>query len=292
VKPLFLVPLLVAGSCGWNAAGTTGCEPTAQAGALPGSLQESSGVAWSRSQPGVLFSHNDGGHEPTIYALDLQGSPLGEIPLAGVRNRDWEDIATGKCETGACIYLADVGDNAEVRDRIVLYRVRDSGVYDGLPQVAEAFPMVLPNGPRDMESVFVLPGEEVFFVSKGRSHAVTLYRYPPPLRAGETVTLEAVQTFSDGRLPLPRQVTGADASPDGSVVVIRTYESLSFFHTDSGGLVPVKGGRVALRTINEVQGEAVALGPSGEVVLTSEAALGRAAAMVTLKCGVGGWPET
>jgi len=145
--------------------------------------------------------------------------------------------------------------------------------------------MVLPDGPRDMESVFVLPGEEVFFVSKGRSDAVTLYRYPPPLRAGETVSLEAVQTFSDGRLPIPKQVTGADASPDGTVVVIRTYESLSFFHVESGRLVPIKGARVALRTLHEVQGEAVALGPNGELVLTSEAALGRRAAMVTLNCG-------
>jgi len=288
MKVLFLVPLLVAGSCGWNAAGTTGCEPTGLPRALPGVLPESSGVAWSRSRPGVLFSHNDGGHEANIYALDVHGTLLGEIPLKGVRNRDWEDMATGECEAGECIYLADVGDNEEVRDRIILYRLPDTGVYDGSPQVAEAFPMVLPDGPRDMESVFVLPGEEVFFVSKGRSHAVTLYRYPPPLRTGEIVTLEAVQTFSGGRLPIPKQVTGADASPDGSVVAIRSYESLSFFHVEKGSLVPVEGGRVALRTLNEVQGEAVGLGPNGEVVLTSESALGRGATMTVLSCQVVG----
>ncbi len=286
MKTLLLVPLLVAGSCGWNAAGTTGCQPTGQVRALPGILRETSGVAWSRSQPGVLFSHNDGGHGASIYALDVQGSLLGEIPLIGVPNRDWEDIATGECEAGACIYLADVGDNEEVRDHIVLYRVTDPGVYDGSPQGAEAFTMVLPDGPRDMESVFVLRGEEVFFVSKGRSHAVTLYRYPPPLRAGETVTLEAVQTFSDGRLPIAGQVTGADASESGSVVAIRSYESLSFFKVEKGRLVPIAGGRVALRTLNEAQGEAVGLGPNGEVVLTSEAALGRGATIRFLRCGV------
>ena len=291
MKTLFLVSLFAAGSCGWNAAGTTGCQPAGPVRALPGILQESSGVAWSRSQPGILFSHNDGGHAASIYALDVQGSLLGEIPLTGVRNRDWEDIATGECEAGACIYLADVGDNDEVRERLVLYRVTDSGVYDGSPQGAEAFTMVLPDGPRDMESVFVLKGEEVFFVSKGRSHAVTLYRYPPPLRAGETVTLEAVQTFTEGRLPIPGQVTGADASDDGSVVAIRTYESLSFFTAEKGRLVPIEGGRVALRTLNETQGEAVGLGPNGEVVLTSEAALGRGATIRVLKCGVVGVEE-
>ncbi|MFH1766056.1 MAG: hypothetical protein ABIF09_17865 [Gemmatimonadota bacterium] len=284
----FIVPLLVAGSCGWNAAGTTGCEPVGLARALPGILQESSGVALSSSQAGILFSHNDGGHQPSIFALNPEGAILGEIPLKGVRNWDWEDIATGECEAGACIYLADVGDNEEVRDGIVLYRVTDLGVYDGSPQGAEAFHMVLPDGPRDMEAVFILPDEEVFFVSKGRNHAVTLYRYPPPLRAGDTVTLESVQALTGGRLPLPRQVTGADASDDGSVVAIRSYESLSFFRPENGRLMPIQGGHVALRTLNEAQGEAVGLGPDGEVVLTSEAALGRGATMTVLKCrGVG-----
>jgi hypothetical protein len=139
-----------------------------------------------------------------------------------------------------------------------------------------------------MESVFVLPGEEVFFVSKGRSHAVTLYRYPPPLRTGEIVTLEAVQTFSGGRLSIPKQVTGADASPDGSIVAIRSYESLHFFHVEKGRLVPVEGGQVALQTLNEAQGESVGLGPNGKVVLTSEAALGRGATMTILSCRVVG----
>jgi hypothetical protein len=285
---LFIVSLLVAGSCGWNAAGITGCEPMGTARALPDVLRESSGVAWSRSGDRILFSHNDGGNQPSIYALNPAGEILGEIPLKAVRNRDWEDIATGECEAGDCIYLADVGDNEEVRDGIVLYRVADLGVYDGSPQGAEAFHMVLPDGPRDMEAAFILPGEEVFFVSKGRNHAVTLYRYPPPLRVGDTVTLESVQTLTDGRLPLPQQVTGADASDDGSVVAIRSYESLNFFRFENGRLVPIQGGHVALRTLNEAQGEAVGLGPEGEVALTSEAALGRSATMTFLKCsGVG-----
>lgn len=288
MKTLFLLPIFVAGSCGWNAAGTTGCEPAGLARALPEILRESSGVAWSRSQPGVLFTHNDGGHEASIYALDIQGALLGKIPLEGARNRDWEDIATGECGSGSCIYLADIGDNDEVRNRVFLYRLRDPGVYDGSPQLAEAFPMVLPDGPRDMEAVFVLPGEEVFFVSKGRSHAVTLYRYPPPLRAGETVTLEAVQTLSDGRLPIPRQITGSDASADGSLVAIRSYESLTFYQVVDGRLTPVYGGHVALRTLGETQGEAVGLGPGGEVALTSEAALGRGATMMVLTCHIVG----
>jgi hypothetical protein len=291
VKALSALALLLVSACGWNAAGNTGCSPASRAVGLPEALGESSGVAWSKVRDGVLLSHNDGGHEATIFALGLDGSLIGEVPLEGARNRDWEDIATAPCEEEACIYVADIGDNELVRNRIVLYRLRDTGVYDGTPRRADTFPMILPDGPRDMESVFVLPGEEVFFISKGRSHAVTLYRYPPPLRAGETVALEAVQTFSEGRLSIPRQVTGADASPDGNLVAIRSYEALSFFRTVEGRLAAIEGGKVMLRTLNEAQGEAVGLGNDGRVVLTSEGVFGRGATMILLTCAPGGRPD-
>jgi hypothetical protein len=251
---------------------------------LPGILGESSGVAWSRARPDVLFSHNDGGDGAFLYALDRQGSLLGKIPLAGATNQDWEDLATGPCDAGFCIYVADSGDNGEIRDSIVLYRAVDSGTYDGTSFSVAAFPMVLPDGPRDIESLFVLPGERVFLVSKGRSGPVTLYRYPSPLRAGETVTLEEVQTLSPDRLPIPQQVTGADASPDGSLVAIRTYEALTFYRWLDGLLMPLDGGRVALRTLDEAQGEAVGLGPGGELALTSEGALGRGPTLNLLAC--------
>ncbi len=284
---LLLLPLLLAASCSWNAAGTTGCRAAGPPWPLPQVLRESSGVAWSRVAPGVLWSHNDSGHEATLYAMDTRGTLLGTVPLRGASNRDWEDIATGPCPAGICLYVGDIGDNAEVRDGIVLYRVEDTGTFDGTPRAAEAFPMVLPDGPRDMEALFVLPGEEVFFITKGRAHPVTVYRYPPPLRSGEVVTLEAVQSLTEGPVPIPSQVTGADATPDGGLVVVRTYQSLSFYRMEEGRLVAIAGGRVNLRTLEEAQGEAVGIGPGGLVALTSEEGLlGRGATLNLLECEV------
>jgi hypothetical protein len=283
-RVLFPALLGFLGGCGWSAAGITGCRPSGLAVGLPAVLRESSGVAWSRSRPGVLLSHNDSGHTPTLYALNPDGRLLGAITLGGARNRDWEDIATGECDAGMCIYVADTGDNDEVREQISLYRVTDTGIFDGPPRRADLFPMILPEGPRDIEAVFVLPGEEVFFVTKGRNHPVTVYRYPPPLRAGVKVTLEVVQRLSEGRAPLPRQVTGADATSSGKIVVIRTYEALEFYRVAEGNLLLEEGGRVALRTLNELQGEGVGLGPHGQVALTSEAVLGKNASMTILDC--------
>jgi len=289
MKGLLLLPILALGSCGWNAAGSTGCQPVGEPHPLPEALRESSGVAWSLAQPGVLWSHNDGGHDAELFAIDLEGNLLGTIRLRDIDNRDWEDMATGPCEAGFCVYVADTGDNYARWDELLLYRMVDNGSFEDGERDADVFHMTLPDGPRDVESLFVLPGEEVFLVTKGRHDAVTLYRYPGPLRSDETVTLEAIQTFSDGAIPLPSQITGADASPDGSVVALRTYHNLTFYRWDGGQLVPVEGGQVELRTLQEPQGEAVGLGPDGQVVLTTEAGnFGGVAALRVLRCGGGG----
>jgi hypothetical protein len=147
--------------------------------------------------------------------------------------------------------------------------------------------MRLPDGARDIEALFVLPGERIHLVTKGRRHPLTVYRYPPPLRP-DTVTLEEVQQLSDGPRSLLAQVTGASASADGSLVAVRTYQSLEFFTVVADTLARRPNGVVNLRPLEEIQGEAVALGPDGLVVLTSEGGpLGGPPSMRILRCEVG-----
>jgi hypothetical protein len=201
--------------------------------------------------------------------------------------RDWEDLAIGRCEGGSCLYLADTGDNTEVRPQLQLLRIREPDSLDDSSLEAQSFPMVLPDGPRDIEAIFVLPGEQVHLVTKGRNHANTVYRYPPPLRPGEAVTLQAVQTLSEGPRSIPAQVTGADASPDGTLVVVRSYQDMTFYRVEDGILVPLSGGRVALRTLQEPQGEGVAFGAGDQLLLTTEAGnFGGVAALRILECGL------
>lgn len=282
---LLLLTALSLSACPWNAAGDTGCTPTDVALPLPSELTESSGVAWSLAQPGVLWSHNDGGDEPLLYALDFKGHLLARIPLEGVRNRDWEDMATAPCDAGFCIYLADTGDNYARWSEILLHRIVDTGSLEETPRKVETFTMLLPDGARDIEALFVLPGEDIRLVTKGRHAGNVVYRYPPPLRSGETVLLEEVQTLSEGSMPIPEQITGADASPDGSLVVLRTYQDMTFYRVEDGQLIPLEGGKVSLGTLQEPQGEGIAFGPDLQVVLTTEAGnFGGIAALRVLHC--------
>jgi hypothetical protein len=261
-----------------------GCLPERSTVVLPDALAETSGVAVSRTHAGVLWTHNDDGSR--LFAIDADGRVLAEHSVQP-ELRDWEDIEVAPCAAGEwCLYFADTGDNAERREpgSARIMRMREPGLSADGAAPAEVFPIRFPDGPRDVEALFVLPGERVHVVTKGRQDPVTVYRYPGALRP-DTVTLEEVQRLGDGREPLLAQVTGASATPDGRRVAIRTYQSLQFYAVEADTLVALRNGLVNLRTLEEIQGEGVGLGDAGQVVLTSEGGpLGGPPSLRSLRC--------
>ena len=80
-------------------------------------ITEASGLAGSRVNPGVLWTHNDSGGLPRVFALDLTGHLLGTWNLPGVNANDYEDIAVGPGpEAGVSyLYVGDIGDNGVVK---------------------------------------------------------------------------------------------------------------------------------------------------------------------------------
>jgi hypothetical protein len=194
-------------------------------------LAEVSGIAPSRTAPGLWWAHNDSGDQARLYVIDSGGKLLGSFTVTGAKNRDWEDLASGPGrDGGAALYLADIGDNDRARDDLVIYRVREPdlarGVISGATEPAEAFPFRYPDGRHDAEAMFVDPASgRIYLVTKTQRKACAVYRFPLPLRAGVRVTLEAVTGGAISELARLRLVTGAAAAPDGSRVVIRTYFS-------------------------------------------------------------------
>ena len=273
-------------ACAPLATAGPGCAEVGSPIVISRALGETSGIAIGRVDPDVLWTHNDGNSD--LYTLDRAGAVTGRIAVSP-RLRDWEDIEISACASGSCLYFSDTGDNRERRP------AGQSGIF----RVAEprsnqesvdpdAFPIRFPDGPRDVEALYVLPGEVPHLVTKGASHAITVYRYPPPLRP-DTVTLVEVQRLSDGPVGLLDRVTGASASPDGRTVGVRTYQSLRFYRVEGDTLVAVDGGVVNLRTLQEIQGEGVGIGPDGLVALTSEGGpLGGPPSLRLMRCRLGG----
>lgn len=243
-------------------------------------VTESSGVAVSRAHPGVLWTHNDSGDDAFLYATDLTGADRGRIRVPGVAPADAEDLAEGPCPTriGRCLYLADTGDNRELRDWVAVVAVPEpdppGGPADTL-RVSEA-PVVLrlryPDRAHDVEAAFVTQSGTLYLVTKGRGGTVAVYRLPRAAWTASGVgTVEFVQALSFGPGSGGRLVTGAALSPDGRRVALRSYGDIVFFALLPDGTLQRTGPACDVRG-REPQGEAVAFLDDGRLVLTSEGA--------------------
>ncbi|MEA3503315.1 MAG: hypothetical protein U9R47_11100, partial [Actinomycetota bacterium] len=112
------------------APGSTACDPYGPVGvagtiASP-NLVEASGMAASRTRPGVLWVHNDSRDGARVYAVGPDGADLGGFDIIGALAFDWEDMAAGPGSdpTRSMLYFGDIGDNFSIRGgRITVYRV-------------------------------------------------------------------------------------------------------------------------------------------------------------------------
>ncbi|HEX7119553.1 MAG TPA: hypothetical protein VF212_12235 [Longimicrobiales bacterium] len=270
-----VLALLVLG-CTTRVAERAVCDSPRRTGTLSADVAESSGLAASRRYPGVFWTHNDSGGDAELFAIDSAGRVLGRVRVTGARNRDWEDLAIGPCGAGDCLYIADTGDNRADRGEVAIFRIPEPSPDDTASAPAERFPFRYPGANLDTEAIYVLSDGAVYLISKGRDEPVTVFRYPGPLRAGETVELRRVARLGAAPVGLPYQVTGAAAAPDGRWVAVRTYTAVQLYRVGwRGRLRPrLEGAGVDIDALAEPQGEAVAIAGDGSIVLTSEAGPG------------------
>lgn len=255
---------------------------------LSDEVAETSGVAASRTFPGVFWTHNDSGGDSAVFALDSTGAVLARVRVEGTANRDWEDIAVGPCDPGDdadCLFIGDLGDNSEARERVVVLRVPEPDPStDSVTARTDRIHLAYPDGPRDAEALFVTD-RGISIISKGRSSAVELFRMPPPYSegmAGATVTLERVQQLAPPPTSVTAQVTAAAALPGDSLVVVRTYGALRFFL--EGDTLRPFGPPADLEGAVQLQGEGVDFISAHRLVLTGEAGGRAAASIAAVRC--------
>jgi len=247
-------------------------------------LTESSGVAVSRAHAGILWTHNDSGDGPYLYATDLNGTDRGALRVPGAEAVDWEDIALGPCprQPGDCLYVGDTGDNLERRARVTIYAVPEpdppltAADTQRVTSPALALSLYYPDGPRDVEALYVSPRDTaVYLVSKGRGRHGSARLYRVDRVAWDTrghVRAEFVQTLPivPGRAA-GRFVTGAAVRADGGLVAIRTYAEVYFFTPGPGGLLTPADRPVCSIAELERLGEGIGFLRDSSLVLTSEA---------------------
>ena len=98
-------------------------EPTLDRNFLLGDarVRESSGLGFSRRQPGHVWTHNDSGDRPRLFAFDDQGKPSGDFEFtSGVKAKDWEDMVAFTDAGVPRLLVADCGDNGMKRSSVSL----------------------------------------------------------------------------------------------------------------------------------------------------------------------------
>lgn len=229
-------------------------------------LDEISGLACSRVIPGFIYVHNDSGGEAAVYILDSVGNNVGKIELLRTKNRDWEDIAVGPGGDGlSYIYVGEIGDNNAVHDEILIYRVPEPEVFNGVRHVTpEKITLTYPGGARDAESLMVDPISGDIFILSKRDSLNTLYRL-------------SADKFGDGATELEESIklpftsaTAADISADGSQILVKNYFSIYYWKRNPGETIMQAMSRkpVELPYSPEPQGEAVGFLLDGKAYYT------------------------
>ncbi len=208
---------------------------------LPASLRESSGILTYNGS--TVWTHNDGGGDPTLYEIDVQsGGLLRIVTLAGVKNIDWEDLT--KDERGN-VFIGDFGNNRQNRKNLCIHKIENP-----LPLAASAtvlserigfsysdqreFPPQKKAQNFDCEA-FVYYRDSLYLFTKNHSQPYSGYTkmYRLPAVEGEYVA-ELVDSFKTGNTAATTFITSAAISPNGKQLALLSSDKVFLFSNWKG----------------------------------------------------------
>ena len=246
------------------------CSVASPSTPLPDELRETSGLAQSRRDPELFWTHNDG-NGAELFGIGADGSIIQRVEIPGTEFDDWEDVEAGACASGTCLFLADIGDNDGERENITVYRIPEPAA----GARASASPVALraryPERAQDAEALIVSDVGEIYIVTKGRTGPIRLYQLPIPTAEG-VATLELVEEL----MPEPEndrdRITAGTLSRDGRWVGIRSYTNLYLYEAASFFSSSADQPQVIdLSAARQENGESLVISAEGSIWVTSEA---------------------
>lgn len=182
-------------------------------------ITESSGLARSTYDRDILWTHNDSGDGPRVFAVDRDGQTKAVVTLEGASARDWEDIAAGPDHT---LWVGDIGDNARSRSSIQVYSFPEPSTVASGSVTAKKYTLRYPDGANNAEGLMVRQTTGRLFVVSKSPDGGAIYRAPKTLSTSGTNTLTRVASA-------PVKVTAAAFAPDGRGFVLTNYSTAFFY---------------------------------------------------------------
>ena len=226
----------------------------------PSRMEELSGLAVSRTYPGIVWGHGDSGQPPVLWALDLERGELAFPPylakkfddgaswpgltLEGASNIDWEDLTT----LNGWLYLGEFGNNGNARRDLGLWALPEPNPRATERQRPAFFlPFHYPEQQRfpaeawvfDAEALFADPERNaLYLITKHRKAGdvrrfipgAKLYRIPLDGAGRASTALTLVDQHEE-----MTAVTAAELSPSGAWLAVLTYRTLWLFPRPPAG---------------------------------------------------------
>jgi len=222
----------------------------------PGEVDEASGMADSKTNPGSVWIQEDGGNPTQLSLMSYTGELKKKVILKGIRNRDWEELALAKGPDPSLdyIYLADIGNNNLSVQHFVIYRFPEPKSTDEEVTKIEKIAFTYPDKTHDAEAMFVDNVSKDIFIFSKEDSCSAVYRIPYPQSTTSFNKAEFI-----GRLPYGN-VVGAALSPGNTEVLIKTYSNIYYWKLATSSVISevMSSNPVNVSYVKEPQGEAIA----------------------------------
>ena len=146
-------------------------------------IVESSGLALSLYRDRRLWTHNDSGGGPRLYAIGRRGQTTGRYYLTDARAWDWEAMASAKRNGKKFLFVGEIGDNRKWKSSIFVHRIREPkpSAPNGRRNPT-SYELKYPDGAHDAEALLVRPGTlRIYIVTKvkdGPGHIYVAPKHP------------------------------------------------------------------------------------------------------------------
>jgi hypothetical protein len=132
---------------------------------------EVSGIVMSQQQTNLIWMVGDSGQPTEIWATNTNGADLATVTVSGtgVSNVDWEALSRGPDDD---LFIGDIGDNAQARSNIKIYRIDEPTVTDQTVTVKNIYTYTYADGLAHNAEAMFISGGKVFIIQKNATGTV------------------------------------------------------------------------------------------------------------------------
>jgi hypothetical protein len=213
-------------------------------------VNELSGIADSKINPGYLWGQEDSGHPNEIYLIRHDGTVVKKIYVKGIANRDWEDMSLAD----DTIYIAETGDNARVYTNYRIYKFAEPSMNTDTVSAVQTINFTYPDGSHDAEALLVDESKNIYIITKSDNPS-KIYKLAYPYGTNNTVSL--MGSLSYGGV--------VSATMNANEIIVKTYPALFYYKRQKNQSIEqtLKIDYISLPYVLEPQGEAVSFANDG-----------------------------